>query len=137
MRKKWRLVFSRPSHSQVICLNLIFGMLSRKIFLCQRNWEISGILWFSLSQNMKCVHFLNKTMEFFLNGAQLSLNSVNSGNLIIAEAWNGLNLKILSLACVLLVLRQHLGLLHKRWQVQVLLMTNIFVTEFSESSENI
>ena len=26
--------------------------------------------------------------------------------------------------------------LHKRWQVQTLLMTNIFVTEFTEFSEN-
>ena len=31
------------------------------------------------------------SMEFFLNGAELSLNSGNSGNLIITEAWIGLN----------------------------------------------
>ena len=38
-----------------------------------------------------------KTLEFFLNRAELSLNSANSGNLKITEAWIGLNLKILSL----------------------------------------
>ena len=36
-------------------------------------------------------------MEIFLNRAELSLNSANSGNLKIAEAWTGLNLKTLSL----------------------------------------
>ena len=40
-------------------------------------------------------------MEFFLNGAELSLNSVN---LIITEPWIGVDLKILSLTCVLLAL---------------------------------
>ena len=38
--------------------------------------------------------------------------------------WIGLNLKILSLTCLLLALWQHPDLLHKRWQVQALLMTN-------------
>ena len=33
-------------------------------------------------------------MEFFLNRAELSLNSANSGNQKITEAWIGLNLKI-------------------------------------------
>ena len=40
-------------------------------------------------------------MEFFLNGAELSLNS---GKLIISEARIGLDLKIPSLTCVLLAL---------------------------------
>ena len=39
------------------------------------------------------------SLEFFLNGAQFSLNS---GNLIITEGWIRLNLKILSLTCMCL-----------------------------------
>ena len=65
-------------------------------------------------------------LEFFLNGEELLLNSVNSGNLKITVAWIRLNLKILSYTCVLLVLEKHTGLLHKRWQVRAVLMTNIF-----------
>ena len=38
-----------------------------------------------------------QTLELFLNRAELSLNSANSGNLKITEAWTGLHLKILSL----------------------------------------
>ena len=44
---------------------------------------------------------LKGPMEIFLNGEELSLNS---GNLKVIEALIGLNLKILSLSCVLLVL---------------------------------
>ena len=47
---------------------------------------------------------VKEPMEFLLNGAELSLNSVNSGKLIISEVCIGLELKILSLTCVLLVL---------------------------------
>ena len=39
-------------------------------------------------------------MEFFLNGAELSLNSANSGTLIISEASIALDLKILSHMCL-------------------------------------
>ena len=37
----------------------------------------------------------------------------------------------------LLVLWEHLTLLHNRWQVRVLLKTNIFVTIFTEFSETL
>ena len=42
------------------------------------------------------------TMEFFLNGAELSLNSVHSRKLIITEGGIGFSLKFLTLTCVLL-----------------------------------
>ena len=56
-----------------------------------------------------------RIIQFFQIGAELSLNSVNSGKLIITGAWIGLGLKILSLMDVLLVLWKHPCLLHKRW----------------------
>ena len=51
--------------------------------------------------------------SFFLNGAELSLNSANSRNLM-NEAQMGPNLKIPSLTCVLLAPWKHPDLLHKR-----------------------
>ena len=47
-------------------------------------------VWIPLQLHWFCLEL----MEFFLNGAKLSLNSANSGKLIITEAWNRLNLKI-------------------------------------------
>ena len=90
-------------------------------------------LWFSVQTNN------NDPLEFFLNRADVSLNSANSGNLKINEAWIGLNLKILSLH----VSCWHCGSLlvsHTRGGCVVGLspftvMTNIFVTEFREFSE--
>ena len=35
------------------------------------------------------------SVEFFLNRAELSLNSANSGKVIITEAWIGLSFKTL------------------------------------------
>ena len=58
----------------------------------------------SLTHSLTVVCVSSQTFDFFLNRAELSLNSVKSENLKIAEAWIGLNLKILSLTCVLLVL---------------------------------
>ena len=71
-------------------------------------------------------------LEFFLNRAELSLSSANSGNLKIPEAWFGLNLKVLSL-------HVFAGAVVASWSLtQVVagsssftVMTNIFVTEFS------
>ena len=75
-------------------------------------------------------------MKLFLNRAELSLNSVNSGILEITEAWTGLNLKILSLhvscwCCGSILVS------HKRGDCvagssHFTVMTNIFVTEFRE-----
>ena len=48
-------------------------------------------------------------MEFFLNRAELSLKSVNSGNLKITEVMNWAQFKDPVSTCVLLVLS------HKRW----------------------
>ena len=77
-------------------------------------------------------------LEFFLNEAELSLNS---GNLKITEAWIGLNLKILSLhvSCLccgsILVSYTRGGCVAGSNPFTV--MTNFFVTEFAEFSENI
>ena len=95
-----------------------------------------------VSQKYYCFLHLKSINKHRANGVfpkcnRNSVNSPNSGYLKINEAWIGLNLKILSPICVLLVLWKHLDLLHKRWQVQALLMTNIFVAEFSEFGENI
>ena len=77
------------------------------------------------------------SLEFFLNGAELSVNSANSGKLITTEAWIGLNLKILSLARVLLVLWYHPGFSHKRWLCgrfePFYCNDKFFVTEFVRS----
>ena len=81
------------------------------------------------------------TLEFFLNRAELSLNSVNSGNLKITEAWIWLNSKILSLhvSCWhysnTLVSQTKGGCVAGPSTFTV--MTNIFVTEFSEFSETL
>ena len=81
--------------------------------------------------------YLSVTLEFFLNRTELSLNSANSGNLKITEALYGLNLKILSLH----VSWWHSGSIlvsHTRGGCVAVsspftVMTNIFVTEFSET----
>ena len=76
-------------------------------------------------------------MEFFLNRTELSLNSGNSGNMKITEAWIGLNLKILFLhvSCwycsSILVSHTRGGFMADFSPFTV--MTNIFVTEFSET----
>ena len=79
-------------------------------------------------------------MDFFLNGAELSLNSViseNSGNLINHWSMNWAQFKeTVSHMCLARAVVASWSL-HKRWQVRALLMTNIFVTEFAEFSENI
>ena len=81
------------------------------------------------------------SMEFFLNRAELLLNSANSENLKITDARIGLNLKILSLhmSCwhcgSILVPHTRGGYVAGSSPFTV--MTNIFVTEFTEFSENI
>ena len=64
-------------------------------------------------------------MEFFLNGAELSLNSVKfseSDKLYWAQFKDPVSHMCLA------------GTKRKRSQVRVLLMTNIFVTEFNENT---
>ena len=79
-------------------------------------------------------------MDFFLNGAELSWNSViseNSGNLINHWSMNWAQCKgHISHMCLARAVVASWSL-HKRWQVRALLMTNIFVNEFAEFSENI
>ena len=65
---------------------------------------------------------------FFLNGAKLSLNSVisaNSRNLINNRSMNWAQFKEPVSHMCLAGTVEHPGLLHKRWEVQALLMTNI------------
>ena len=52
----------------------------------------------------------------------------------ITEVWIGVNLKILSLTCVLLSLWLNCGLLHKRWQVRALFNDKYFLSMNSLNS---
>ena len=74
--------------------------------------------------------------EFFLNRAELSLNSANSRNLKITERWIGLNLMILSLHvscwCCVNILVSHTRGGCVAGSSPFTAMTNIFVTEFCE-----
>ena len=89
-----------------------------------------------LVENLHCVDDRSKTLEFFLNRAELSLNSAN---LKINEAWIGLNLKILSphvsCWCCGSILVSHTRGSCMAGSSPFIVMTNIFVTEFSEFSE--
>ena len=63
-------------------------------------------------------------MEFSLNGAELSLNSVNSEKMIITEACIGFDLKILSHMCLAGAVMACWSLTQEvaEWQDQVLLL---------------
>ena len=79
--------------------------------------------WYKLLFDIS-VSSLCWTSEFFLNRAELSLdsvNSVNSGKVINHWSMNWSQFKD-PVTYVLLVLLVHPGLLHKRWQVRVLLL---------------
>ena len=94
--------------------------------------------WFGrIRMFLKCLS-KSDTMEFFLNEAELSLNSVNSansGNLINHWSLNWADFKDVCLA----------GAVVASWSLTqevagsspFTVMINIFVTEFTEFSENI
>ena len=83
----------------------------------KNNW-IHVLLW----RRLRKVRVFYIHWRFFLNEAELSLNSVisvNLGNLINCWSMNWADFK---------------DLVSQRWQVRILLMTNIFVIEFAEFS---
>ena len=95
---------------------------------------------FSLERDLRVQYICpseKESLEFFLNRAELSLNSVNSGNPKITEPWIGLNLKILSLHVSCWCCGSILVSLTRPGRVagssSFTVMTNIFVTEFSET----
>ena len=61
-------------------------------------------------------------VEFSLNEAEIQWIQ---GFWEMTEVWIGVNLKILSDTCVLLVLWYHSGLLHKGSQVQIILLNSV------------
>ena len=69
-------------------------------------------------KNSRITKQCQTTIEFFLYGQNFQWIQRIQGIWQITEAWIGLNLKIPSLICVLLVLWWHPGLLHRRWQVR-------------------
>ena len=89
--------------------------------------------------NHKSYLISTELMEFFLNGAKLSLKSEISGNRKITEAWIGFNLKILSLHMSWWhcgsILVSHTRGGYVAGSSPFTVMTNIFVTEFSEYSK--
>ena len=64
--------------------------------------QIPWIHWIS-------VPFRDNSTRVFPKWNRNSVNSANSENLIITEAWIGVSLKIMSLTCVLQTLWQHPG----------------------------
>ena len=77
--------------------------------------------------------------EFSLNGAELSLNSANSGNLINHLSTNKVKFKDpVSHMCLAGALVASWSLTQEVAGLSLFtVMTNIFVTEFAEFSENI
>ena len=75
----WCMLIQNPPRNK---LSIVNGNKSWCWKVHQVNLEHKSVVSFFCSTQTEKLRVTKKIMEFFLNGAELSLNSVNSGNLI-------------------------------------------------------